>query len=756
MYTDDIKFYENTEFLSHPKFNQIHKLSEHLDRVAKNIDKLLNNINISKESKRYAHFAALLHDIGKLQPVYQRLFNVGSQKELDDLIKWDESFKKRQHSIYSAWVLYKIVSDEYEVPFSQAVTIVASHHTRLVIPSGKDKKIDDEFYDNLKKFIKEPTKSLESVKDPISFQGLRLKNDNGKDTFEEFLNINIMFSALLQADRGSFNNKSDVPSFIDDSGNLLISFDTKNLLKDAPLSDLRTNFQNYVLGNVNLDNNLIVIEAPTGIGKTKLFLDIIKKYKTKKDRVIYFSPLLALNDDFEKKLHSIIDKSNEKNILVYSSVFTGTLNDKSDENYSYQSKDYFDLESLNYPFVITTTERLLITLFSNLTIDKLKLLSFANSILIIDEIQVIPAFLIGPLIKILYALSEKLNSKIIILSATIPYAIKSLMKYMQNSQIIGPKEDLKKEYLEKTKKMINYSELDYESIISFLSKERKNSKKILIMFNTRRKALEFVRCLKNNFKFYYITSGIRKCDREQIIEQIKYMNNILVVSTQTLEAGVDLDFQRIFRELAPLDSIVQVIGRLNRENNFKDAVLTIFKIKDLKNYWVPYQQHYVKRSCEFIRRGINNSVALYDNLENYYNTIYNENKLDENESNNFELGIKNLNFDECRNNVVKQLNDEYGDSIFIPITNEEYNNMRNEFLSKSKSEINKAYKKYAKFQAKLPGKIDKLDFMQYLDEDLAKQNIFVLKPDSREYDKQVGLDKNLDKIKSNNIDSRVF
>ena len=372
---------------------------------------------------------------------------------------------------------------------------------------------------------------------------------------KEFLEINTLYSALLQADKGSFKEWK-TPMFD-------ISLNTWTLIKKGSyLEDLRGLFQKQALENHDPLLDINILHAPTGIGKTKVFLDILERYmKNRKfERVFYFSPLLALTEDFEKKIARTI--KNTDDILIYNHLFSGTLLEKEeelqkqDEDKSHREEWLFEYESFNEKFIITTTQRLLITLFSNKSANKLKLLSLKNSILIIDEIQTIPKFIIPHLIGFLQHLSKYMKSKILLVSATIPFELSDLPEIKISDSIL-------KSYLEKTQKNISFTE---NLILPDLSD---NERRVLIMANTRKKTANIFNRIKrqrqekmigdsyNTRQVFYISSGIRKKDRIKIIneltpskEQLENQKPIgcIIVSTQVIEAGVDISFSHIYRE----------------------------------------------------------------------------------------------------------------------------------------------------------------------------------------------------------------
>ena len=172
---------------------------------------------------------------------------------------------------------------------------------------------------------------------------------------DEFMEMLILFSCLLQADRGSFEEHPEVQ--------FDISINTSSQITDSPLAQIRTEFQNQVEKNYDESQPISIIQAPTGIGKTKVFLDLLSRYKNHEQihRIFYFSPLLALTDDFEGKIEQVVpDPSQLREILSYSHIFAGSIQSKKNfESGSLEIPRWiFENESFSRKFIITTTQRL--------------------------------------------------------------------------------------------------------------------------------------------------------------------------------------------------------------------------------------------------------------------------------------------------------------------------------------------------------------------------------------------------------------
>ena len=308
--------------------------------------------------------------------------------------------------------------------------------------------------------------------EPVVFD-TKLTATNSTDGIDDFLEISVAYSCLLQADRGSFSQW--------DQAYFNQTINTSTLIKsESKLSSIREELQKELFANFEYDKPILILNAPTGIGKTKVFLDLVNRYKSRYnnlERIFYFSPLLALTDDFEKKFATTIE--NLEDILIYNHLFAGSLEEKqrmineSNSQQLYQQSQWiFNNESFNRPFIITTTQRFLITIFSNRQSDKLKLSSFRNALLIIDEVQTIPKYILRSLICILERMYYFLGTRTILVSATIPHELRAL-------PITRVSDKLEKSYLNLTKKNISFmpwSNLDI------------NKDRTLVMANTRRKA----------------------------------------------------------------------------------------------------------------------------------------------------------------------------------------------------------------------------------------------------------------------------
>jgi len=746
------------KFLAHPREEKEPGLLQHSIKVADKARELASKVDLGTS----AFYAGLLHDLGKLNPYYQCLFLADKEKR--------ETFKAqlqaeylRGHSIFSALASYRLLggTEITEKEKQQVLLSIASHHShlrQLYKTMGNYQQTDGgygpKFYRSLSEMIQNVKAFMIEVESNTEMRGLGWKNivDNtripdftqyvvtSRDYMEEYLEFCLVFSALLQADRGSF--------FTWQRAQFDLFLNTGALVRSGRLADLRNDFQQKILSTDNFRDRVMVLEAPTGIGKTKILLDLIRRLTASNtyDSVFYFSPLLALTDDFENKLHdtspagkSVIRAQDLDSVLSYNHVYVGSLERKlkrdgpeaEDTSADFKTQEYFETESFNRKLIITTTQRLLHIIYSNATTDKMKLLSFKNSILVLDEVQTIPKFLLPNFIAMLKLIAERMNSKILLVSATVPNQIKNTV----NS--ISIPLDVKQEYLRRTIKNIRFRDcFDIgEEASTFSDKER-----LLIITNTRRKALalfDSVTKLRNDVT--YISAGIRKKTRRQLIATLRENKPAVVISTQVMEAGVDVSFSKLYREVGPLDSIVQAMGRLNREAELSDpAIMTVFR---LDSDWRPYSELEFSESLCILRE-VDTSQELYERLPEYYGRIDEKNQKNRRLAQELEHKTRSLEFDEVWDFVLKNvLSEDSKGSVLIP-SFDKWEEVKEYYGRKGARSRGGRHNPYAELMAELPKTPAELKITHLFDRELIENGILLPKKDciDKLYDEKAGLD----------------
>jgi CRISPR-associated endonuclease Cas3-HD len=208
-----------TYFLSHPKENDI-TLESHLAKVGEQARNLIKDTSFDNAASEASFYAGLLHDLGKLNPFYQQVFQA-DEKDRIDLEKSLLSEYERQHSIFSAWAAYKLLDNKIGIyPLTLALLCIAAHHSSLdnkiarISTGDRFAHTQQKILESMHVFIKLTSSHphfasldwalcLKEFAMPIDIQDYLRPQ---KNHYEKFLEAGAVFSSLIQADRGSFSH----------------------------------------------------------------------------------------------------------------------------------------------------------------------------------------------------------------------------------------------------------------------------------------------------------------------------------------------------------------------------------------------------------------------------------------------------------------------------------------------------------------------------------------------------------------------
>jgi len=406
---------------------------------------------------------------------------------------------------------------------------------------------------------------------------------NSKNDLSSYFTINFLYSLLIDADRidattyGKRNPKR-------------IDFDTKIVQKymqshfknsENIMNNLRENVhKNVIHSEISLNDHFYTITVPTGGGKTLTSFDfalklreMIKKEQGRIPRIIYALPFTSLVDQNAQRIREVFSadgKVNTNLLLVQHHLVPNEYTD--DENGSLNE----DLSSLlisgwDSEIIVTTFVSLFEGLISNRRADIRKLHTIFGSIIILDEIQNIPHEYWKLISEIFNFMAKNTGNYFILTTATKPQIL------------IDSKELVKKDFELKRTKIVNETAYlnNLESLYEKVIDDLKKNKRILVVLNTISSSQKFFKMFEDTkIKKCYLSAGVIPKLREKTINEINKGDVRLLVSTQVVEAGMDIDFDTVYRDMAPVDSIIQSCGRCNR--NFT-IDLGIIHLIDLKN-----------------------------------------------------------------------------------------------------------------------------------------------------------------------------
>jgi len=334
-----------------------------------------------------------------------------------------------------------------------------------------------------------------------------------------------------------------------------------------PIDILRKDVLEKCLNAGSSPKGIYSLTVPTGGGKTLSSLAFAFEHaKTHKDikRIIYAIPFT-----------SII----EQNANVFKQIFgqEAVLEHHSNYDVSDDESDVNRLACENWdaPLIVTTNVQLFESLFSSKPSKSRKVHSMANSVIILDEAQMLPESVLLPSLSALQCLCANFGATVLFCSATQPAIKPEWIDGIKPHEIIPDPGDLYIK-LKRTNinKIGNISDSDLAArLISY--------DQVLCIVNTRKHAKKLFELISDNAGVYHLSALMCPAHRSLTLAGIKEnlmkRKKCIVISTQLIEAGVDIDFPVVFRSLAGIDSIAQAAGRCNREGKQKAGQMYVFK-----------------------------------------------------------------------------------------------------------------------------------------------------------------------------------
>ena len=448
----------------------------------------------------------------------------------------------------------------------------------------------------------------------ISHRGKNLINNlDEEDTLFYYSITLLLYSLLLDADKTDAAELKEVER-IDIDENVVDEyieerFKTKN--EECKINAIRNAIYHEVianLDNVDLDKDkLLSLNVPTGTGKTLTSLSFaiklrkrIEEKKGYKARIIYSLPYLSIIDQnfavFEDVFkHSLKGRNPSSSLLLKHHhlsdvIYISTHFSKEEfESISPEdiSKDILLIEGWNSEVVVTTFIQLFYSLISSRNNAIRKFHNIVNSIIILDEVQAIPHHYWVLLNRMISFLAEKFNIYFILITATQPLLFNEELKEIKS---LITKKETYFNALNRVELILNLETMCFDEFKEILEKDllANHDKNFLIVLNTINSSQEIFNFVKElsleNTKYYYLSTGVVPKARLERIKNSKKKNQErkIVISTQLIEAGVDLDMDIVYRDFAPLDSINQVAGRCNRNFAQKKGIVKIFILKSEK------------------------------------------------------------------------------------------------------------------------------------------------------------------------------
>jgi len=412
--------------------------------------------------------------------------------------------------------------------------------------------------------------------------------------------------------------------------------------------------QNNLIENYN-QSKIFSITAPTGTGKTLTGFFAAKKLQEllgNKHKIIYalpFTSIIEQNYNVICSLHSIEDEFKEdiSRYVIKHHHLSNTEYISKDEDYRKEQAELL-IENWDSGIIVTTFVQLLETIIGDRNRMLKKFHVLTNSIILLDEVQAIPLEYYKLVDYVFSKLTEIFDCRIILMTATKPMIFNKTQELIRDPDY----------YFSLLKRTCIYPEMNKISVNAFCDKFINNmdkNKSYLIVANTINQSLEiFVELSKTipSEKLYYLSTNLLPIHRKEILSKLsKIMRDkkekIILVSTQVVEAGVDLDFDEVYRDIAPLDSIIQCAGRCNRNYSLElGRVNVVYMVNDRgKSFGQKVYKNVVIKIVEDLLNCVDKiDESQYNHLiAQYYNIVCNG-KISMQESYNLINAMINMNF----------------------------------------------------------------------------------------------------------------
>ena len=426
------------------------------------------------------------------------------------------------------------------------------------------------------------------------------ENISSEEAMAIFTLTKMMFSLLIASDYYSTNEFMQEIKY-EDFGNMgnidtiKKEYENSEIIKsirdkekngianDKDINNFRTKIFLEAEKNLekNKDSNIFFLEAPTGSGKSNTALNLsLKLLNEDRRKIFYVYPFNTLVEQNMNTLKNIFGNNEEviKNIAVVNSVTALTNKDSRDIPIEEYSDILMDRQFLNYPFIVITHVGIFNSLVGNTKEDCMPFYQLANSVIVFDEIQAYKNTIWTEIIKILNSYAKLMNIKIIIMSATLPNLSYLLDEEEKNniSKLIENRDEYFNNAIFKNRVEVNYDllseqKIEYEELLQHIIENSLNSQKILIEFISKNDAKKFYELCENNedlnvnHEILILTGEDNKARRNSIIKKINSKDmKIILISTQLIEAGVDIDVDVGYKNISGLDNEEQFLGRINR------------------------------------------------------------------------------------------------------------------------------------------------------------------------------------------------
>ncbi len=594
---------------SHPDL----QLFEHISQVmvaADSLCQLHSSKVISLEVKSLIRRSVLLHDTGKATEAFQ--------KYIENPLAYTDDPKNKAHTPMSTLITLLLSEKEKWNMLDTLLisSVIFGHHRGLPtverlreIGSGTLAKILKRqngtlLIDLLNRqcdidissldFDNRPWAKIQQYLDNKVFP--TFKDLSIEEAVKFRLKLQLIFSLLLEADKAFLAVKEPQKYLYREHRYWKPEWIKRKIgdPKDTSVNKIRKAMRDEFIENIeNIQTpDIFSLTAPTGIGKTLLSATWLLRLREKIGlygtfpQIIVVLPFLSVIDQTTREYKTLLTTIGGEKADGSWFLTSHSLADRKYRQGMEENAEHFFIDTWRTELVITTYDQFLMSLMAPRARYQMRFHNLCDSLVVIDEVQSLPCKLWKPLEEILKGLVEIGNTSILLMSATLPSIIPDAKPLIKNYKSYFEKFN-RYRFKFRLKEKLKIKDFCNE-IFDYRNKWLRDNKRILVTLNTRGSArLVRDRLAKSwpqefsDIPLLFLSADVTPRDRLKAIDTITKDKPCIVVSTQCIEAGVDIDMDFVIRDFAPFDSLVQIAGRCNRKGNM--STQAIVEVVDLVN-----------------------------------------------------------------------------------------------------------------------------------------------------------------------------
>jgi CRISPR-associated endonuclease/helicase Cas3 len=614
-----------TSFFSHPT----KPLQKHLCGVAQKVLRRTEGLPTSLNLK-IAEVAATFHDLGKINPYFQMKLNkikppgysghsylsayalfCFAMRNQDKIMEWCGSAERylslaamiaRHHGNlpdFADGIFKQLPFDELQKFLAEKLPLPISDFLQMLLPHSRfeisqSPQFGEDIFRNARFGAKQ-------VNDPLAF----------------FLETQFGFACLLESDKRDAGDNKDykrdkLKIYFQDNFAARVDEKLNSYKAENDLNRARTRMREEAAANLRSrleeGKRVFTLSAPTGAGKTMMLLALAKEILMRNPAldVIYALPFLAITEQVEAVCKKVLYDFNkfdggrfEDEVAVLrvdsraenpriEKIQSELETEQSEEKLAELLREDFSAETFDHPFIVTTFVQVFETLVSNKNATLLRLPNFSRSIFLLDEIQALPPRLYIFFVALLDEFCRQFDSYAIVSTATMPYLEIQPKENVHNRPDCNKPENLFVNYTRPPEllsadcykqKVFNRYRISNEKHVStveqLVGKIQDHNDSCLVILNTiddtkrlyalLREFSETGECVLLNTHF---TLNDRRAKLDHCQKRLDAREKIILVSTQLIEAGIDIDFPLLYRDWCPLPNLIQSSGRCNRNGEY--------------------------------------------------------------------------------------------------------------------------------------------------------------------------------------------